>query len=103
MTDDLWQRVINITRSQNSTLAALLRDAKPVEVTGNKIVLGVKFPFHKDKISERKNLDILEKVFGDLVGGSCTVNCQINKNSVKKNVKSSPDDNLVKAAEEIFN
>lgn len=101
MTEDLWQKVIEITKKQNATLAALLRDAKPIEVTDNKVILGVKFPFHKDKISEEKNIKFLEDIFSELTGEKCILSCKISE--TKKRVgQVINDDELQKVAEEIF-
>ena len=98
MTDDLWERVISEAKKENSTLAALLRDAKPLEVSGNKVKLGVRFPFHKDKISEPGNLKFLENIFSNIVGQKCIIGCEISK--PKK--KASEGEDLIKAAEEVF-
>jgi len=101
MTEDLWQRVVEATKLKNATLAALLRDAKPIEVSDNKVVLGVRFPFHKDKISEEKNKKILEEIFSELIGGKCLLTCKIS-DSKKRVGQEINDDELQKAAEEIF-
>ena len=98
MTDDLWERVITEAKKENSTLAALLRDAKPLEVSGNKVKLGVRFPFHKDKISEPENLKFLENIFSNIVGQKCIIGCEISR--PKK--KGGEGEDLIKAAEEIF-
>lgn len=98
MTDDLWERVITEAKKENSTLAALLRDAKPLEVIGNKVKLGVRFGFHKDKISETNNLSFLERIFGEIIGQKCIISCEISK--PKKKI--GEGDDLVKAAEEVF-
>jgi len=98
MTDDLWERVITEAKKENSTLAALLRDTKPLEVCGDKVKLGVRFPFHKDKISEPDNLSFLEKIFSNIVGQKCIIACEISK--PKK--KTGEGEDLIKAAEEIF-
>ena len=98
MTDDLWERVIDEAKKENSTLAALLRDAKPLEVSGNKVKLGVRFAFHKDRISEPANLSFLENIFSEIVGQKCIIGCEVSK--PKK--KSGEGEDLVKAAEEIF-
>ena len=98
MTDDLWERVITEAKKENSTLAALLGDAKPLEVSGNKVKLGVRFAFHKDKISEPENLAFLEKIFSDIVGQTCIIGCEVSK--PKK--ESGKGEDLVKAAEDIF-
>jgi len=100
MTDDLWQRVIEEAKKENTTLAALLRDAKPLEVNGNKVKLGVKFPFHKDKISEPKNCAFLEKIFSQITGSPCVISCEIANKKTER--KKEANEDLVKAAEEIF-
>ncbi len=100
MTDDLWQRVILEAKKENTTLAALLKDAKPLEVSGNKVKLGVKFPFHKDKISEPKNCAFLEKIFSQITGTKCIIGCEIA--DLKSSKKNNGEEDLVKAAEEIF-
>lgn len=100
MTDDLWQRVIEEAKKENTTLAALLRDAKPLEVNGNKVRLGVRFPFHKDKISEPKNCAFLEQIFSSITGTKCVISCEISNSRQKK--KTAGEEDLVKAAEEIF-
>jgi DNA polymerase-3 subunit gamma/tau len=101
MTADLWQKVIVATKKENTSLAALLRDAKPISVTSERIVLGVKFKFHKDRISEIKNKQILERIWKDLTGMKCILSCELcdNKKTVSQPVS---DDGLQKAVGEVF-
>lgn len=101
MTEDLWPKVIEAVNKENSTLAALLRDAKPIEINGGKIKLGVKFAFHKDKISEQKNCAILEGILTDKLGVKSVVSCEILKPKPIKKSEGKTED-LGKAAEEIF-
>lgn len=98
----MWQRIIDAVKIENATLAALLKDAKPLELTESKINLGVKFAFHKDKISEAKNCAILERVIEKTLGQKLTVICKMLNNTEKKASEALPDDELQKAAEEIF-
>ncbi len=100
--EDIWQKVINETKTENSTLAALLRDAKPVGAEAENLIVGVKFKFHQDKISEAKNISILEGVIHKVSGQNVRVKCRIADLRRKPTVSSS-DDDLQKAAEEIFN
>ena len=100
--EDIWQKVINETKAENSTLAALLRDTKPVGAEAENLIVGVKFKFHQDKISEAKNISILEGVIHKVSGQNVRVKCQIADLRRKPTVSSS-DDDLQKAAKEIFN
>jgi DNA polymerase-3 subunit gamma/tau len=102
MTGDIWEKVINLVKKENSTLAALLRDAKPIEVTDKEVIIGVKFPFHKDRISESKNSKILEKTYCTVTGNNCIIKCRIIKSALKIKDEKVSDDDLQKAAEEVF-
>jgi len=101
MTNDIWTRAIGEIKQANTSLSALMRDAKPLEYTKGKLVLGVKFKFHKDKISAPENTKILEKVFCELTGDNCTISCKLI-DSKPKDSKITDDKELQKAAEEIF-
>ena len=101
MTGDLWQKVIDATKKENNSLAALLRDAKPLTVSNEKIVLGVKFKFHKDRISEVKNRQILEKIWNDVTGLKCIIGCEL-MDGKKIDAKPASDDELQKAVGEVF-
>ena len=99
---EVWDSVIGEVKKENTSLAALLRDAKPMTVEAGKLVLGVRFKFHKDKISEAKNVQILEGVICNVTGNSCRVMCEIADFSQKKDKKSHSDDELAEEAEKIF-
>lgn len=101
MTDDLWDEVINKVKAENATLAALLRDTKPLEVAEGKVRLGVKFPFHKAQISQTKNCKYLEGIIGEVLGYGVILGCEIIKDKPKEE-KSADDAELMQAAEEIF-
>ena len=101
MTEDVWQKVMTETKKLNTTLAALLRDTKPIGVSGDILNLGVKFKFHKDKISENKNIKILEEAIEKVTGQKLRVKCEVADLKKKPKEKLS-DDDLIKAAEEVF-
>lgn len=100
MSSESWKLIVEEVKKQNSTLAALLRDTKPIRTEKNQIVLGVKFPFHKDKISEAKNIKILEGVVEDAFQIRCEVACELLKK--QNNNNSSNDDELLETAEALF-
>ncbi|MEK9155893.1 MAG: DNA polymerase III subunit gamma/tau [Patescibacteria group bacterium] len=101
MTDDLWLRLTQAVKEKNSTLAALLRDAKPIEVSQKKMVLGVKFPFHRDRISDAKNRQVLESILKDAVGAEYHLECRLVAPEKRKSTKTD-DLNLEKAVGEVF-
>ncbi|MEI6499049.1 MAG: DNA polymerase III subunit gamma/tau [bacterium] len=101
MTDDLWSRIVDEIKKENTSLAALLRDAKPLEVTSELVNLSVKFAFHKDKISETKNSQFLEKIICEVTGNNCQVKCTIAEPKSKIEKAVDPEE-IKKAVEEIF-
>jgi DNA polymerase-3 subunit gamma/tau len=101
MTKDIWEQIVDKVKVSNSTLAALLRDAKPYSMTDNVMTLGVKFAFHKDKISETKNAQILEEIVCEVTGSKYTVACKLVDTKVKPKAEVNPSE-IEKAVEEIF-
>lgn len=101
MTDDVWAKAISEVKKANTSLAALMRDAKLLEYTKGKLTLGVKFKFHKDKISSPENAKILEKIFCDITGEECAISCKLVESKIREN-KITDRKELQKAAEEIF-
>ncbi len=93
--------MVTLTKKENNSLAALLRDARPIAFEEDAITLGVKFQFHKDKISETQNIKLIEKFAGEVLGKKCRINCQLS-DFKKKNVSPASDNELIKAADEIF-
>ena len=56
---------------------ALLRSCRPMRVEGSKVVIGVRHPFHKDKIEDPRNKSVVEKVLAELAGQPCRLSCVI--------------------------
>jgi len=102
MTKDIWTSIIAETKKVNNSLAALLRDAKPSSMTNDVLTLEVKFKFHKDRISDPKNCQILEKIVSDITGRKCRIICRaVEKNAVIE-TQAIKNDQLEKTVEEVF-
>lgn len=70
-----WPRLLSEVRPYNRMAEALLRSCKPVRVDGNVVVIAVLHPFHKDKIDDPRNKDVIEKVLMQLTGAACRLSC----------------------------
>jgi DNA polymerase-3 subunit gamma/tau len=101
MTADIWNQVIVATKKENATLAALLRDARPISINGSEIMLGVKFKFHQDRISDVKNRQILEKVVEGIMNAKYLVRCELS-DFKKPKQEEATDDELQAAVGEVF-
>lgn len=102
MTGDIWNKIVAETKKENASLAALLKDAKPQLMTEDRLVLGVKFKFHKDRISEVKNCQVLEKVVSDIMGRKYLIKCELDEGKKNREAKPASDDELQRAVTEIF-
>lgn len=100
MTVDIWEKVITETKKYNNTLAALLKDAKPIGMTDDKLSLQVKFKFHKDRISEQKNCVMLEKIVQEVTGRPLRISCKMAEKEKPEEKKI--NDKLEETITEVF-
>lgn len=63
-----WPTVIEAVKPLNHNLAALLKSSKPKETDDGKLIVEAFYKFHKDKLSEEKNRNILEGVLSGILG-----------------------------------
>jgi len=62
-----WKELLEKTKPFNHSLSAVLRSAKPIGLSGKTLMIGVNYKFHLDKLSEAKNVEIAEKVLGEIM------------------------------------
>lgn len=63
-----WNEIVAATKPHNHSLNAFLRAAHPIKLDGDDLTIEVYYKFHKEKLEENKNLDILEAVISDIIG-----------------------------------
>lgn len=59
--------------ARTKSIQALLRDARPLGLEGGALVLGCRFPFHRDRLSEDKTRAVLERALNHVLGRRCRV------------------------------
>ncbi|OGG07678.1 DNA polymerase III, subunit gamma and tau [Candidatus Gottesmanbacteria bacterium RIFCSPHIGHO2_01_FULL_42_12] len=62
-----WSQLLEKTKPYNHSLSAVLRSAKPIGLSGKTLMIGVNYKFHLDKLSESKNIEIIEKVLEEIM------------------------------------
>jgi len=82
------ERIANI----NSSLSSIIKNAKPIKVNKNKVVLEVYYSFHKERVEALRNRQVIESVLAEYVG-EFIVDCVIGE---KKPVKNSQSKNITK-------
>ncbi len=63
-----WPEIVAATKEHNHSLHAFLKAAKPKSFKDDILIIEVAYKFHKEKLEEPKNRDILEKVVFDIMG-----------------------------------
>ncbi len=82
-----WKEVVAATKGMGSrgNLDALLRSAcEPVEVTGDTLVLGFYFDFHKEKIEDPKYRTMVEAKVLEVFGRPYKIRCVMTEKKDKK-------------------
>ena len=72
---DLWAKVLSGVRPINASTEALLRASKPLEMSGNKLKLGVYYRFHKEHLESVNHRKVLEDVCTEVFGTDTIVEC----------------------------
>lgn len=72
-----WGEIVAATKPYNHSLNAFLKAANPGEVRDGLLVVQVAYKFHKEKLEEPKNRDILEKVIFGILGETWKVRFEL--------------------------
>ncbi len=72
-----WNKMINDAPDgmSRTPAAALLRSARPKEITDDVLVLSFKYPMHKENMEKLENQKMAEKIVSSFMGRSCKVRC----------------------------
>ncbi|PIU43191.1 MAG: DNA polymerase III subunit gamma/tau [Candidatus Nealsonbacteria bacterium CG07_land_8_20_14_0_80_40_10] len=90
----LWEKILNGIKPHNHSLFALLKDAKPVIIEENKLVLAAQFKFHKEKILQHQNRVIIEQTLSQVLGRDLLIDCILLD---KEKIKQEEEDMLLSA------
>ena len=77
--DALWTALVDKVKSYNHSIAGVLRGCRVKSYDGKSLIIEAKFKFHRDKLSERKTLEVL--------GEACK---EITKRNIKVEVLLKP-------------
>ncbi len=102
-----WTFVLETVRSINFSLEALLRSINVSGCTESSVVMEVPYSFHQRILEVPKNRDLLEGVFSDILGRSIRISIILGSRPPRKddiaNIEVAEDDEIIRAAAEIFN
>ncbi|TSC86666.1 MAG: Uncharacterized protein G01um101416_633 [Microgenomates group bacterium Gr01-1014_16] len=98
-----WAEVMAKVKPMNHSVEALLRSTRPVDFDGRDLVLEAFYEFHKKQLESERCRVIVEQAVGEVMGGGGIVlKMQLSGSRLRQGSGEPKDDELVKAAEEIF-
>ncbi|MEW6725260.1 MAG: DNA polymerase III subunit gamma/tau [Bacillota bacterium] len=96
---DGWEKVLAMVRQKSPLTHALLDGARPLEIQGRRVVIGYRHAFHRDKMGESGNRQLLETAIGSQFGGEWIVQGELLEDGKKQ--KTGEDDPIVRKAIEV--
>ena len=106
-----WQALLDAVKNGSRSVEAFLKECHPIEADEESIVLGFKYPFHKDSVENAKNRALVEEAFAKVLAHPVRIRCSLIPKDVQpgsgavvmKDKPASPDeDPTVKLALEQF-
>ncbi len=86
-----WNVFLKKLRDYNHSLALTLRVSEAVAVENNVLTLGFGYRFYQDRVWEKKNKDIIEKVLAEVFNIPLRIKC-IVKEELRRKISSKPQE-----------
>lgn len=102
MDEFTWKKILSQVKPQSISVAGLLNSAKPLSLEENKLILGVYYQFHKDKLEEAKTKKMLEDIALNVLGKDIRVECTLTTAPPKVQLTDVDNQNIISAAKEMF-
>ncbi|MEZ6255340.1 MAG: DNA polymerase III subunit gamma/tau [Patescibacteria group bacterium] len=74
-----WPKVQKLAAQKNAPLYALLKSAKPLEISGSKLFIEVFYSFHKERLESTKNKLIVLESMQEIYGVRLDFECRLSK------------------------
>ncbi len=81
--EEKWALILAEIKPLNHSVEAFLRATKPKKMKGKALVLEVFYPFHKDKLEESKNREVMENCLSKIMGKQLCVEYVLAKDRHK--------------------
>jgi hypothetical protein len=99
---DLWIKALTQIKQKNNPLYALLRSSVSVHFEGDEVIMGCRFIFHRDRIKEPKNIQLIEQTLARVYGRKYKVLVQLESKPSQATPKVDPSAELMSSALEIL-
>lgn len=81
---DKWSLFAASIKVHNQALGTIIRQAKPVEVSGTTVTTEVPYPFHRDKLQQSKTRKLLGELAAEVFGMAVTLDMTIATRPMRK-------------------
>jgi DNA polymerase-3 subunit gamma/tau len=86
-----WGQLVDRLGQANRGVQALIRDARPLRIEEGAVVIGCRFPFHRDRLNEDRNRAAVEGVLGQALGQRVRVRCVLDDGESSREAAARPD------------
>lgn len=97
--DEMLIKSLSVIKHYNNSLYALLRGAK-MQIEDNQVRVKCRFSFHRDRISEQRNMQLIEKAFSKVYDRPMQLVAEVE--STQKADKINSEEELISSAMAIF-
>ncbi len=66
--EEEWKRLLVAVKPMNHSVEAFLRSSRPLSLSGNCLTVEVFYPFHKERLEDRRNREIVENGLREVCG-----------------------------------
>lgn len=80
---DRWRDILKEATRVNASLTLALTNARPKTVSGNHVTIAVRFPFHKDRLTDHANALTLAQAFDTILSAKTIIDIIIDPNAGK--------------------
>lgn len=108
LSDDLWQKVLDVLKKRYNTLYGVARMAEPRAEDGI-LVLVLPFAFHQKRLSEEKNTKVISDILTEVSGKAIQFKTEIKskdqdqtKSTTENSEPAKPDSATLQAVTDIF-
>ena len=88
-----WHAILETAKEMNASLSLALSTAIPKHLENNHIILGVKYPFHKERLDEKANKLTLVEAFDRILGFKLDFKVEVEELKETSSIQESYSDN----------
>ena len=76
----IWAQLLINLKDYNHSLSAFVKVGHPLRIEDDELVIGFKFQFHLDRVSQNKNKKAIEDILINLLDKKLRISCEIDNN-----------------------